>query len=76
MFSKEAKSRHLNLLKVIAFELQLNFFTILRSYILIDDEYLQVLKNIYNYSFGSDVNPILLTVTWILLLRKEGIFFL
>lgn len=41
-----------------------------------DNEYLELFINIYNYSLGSDVNPVLLTVTWIPLLRKEGIFFL
>lgn len=41
-----------------------------------DNEYLEVFLNIYNYSFGSDVNPVFLTVTQIPLLRKEGIFFL
>lgn len=75
MFSKQAKSRHSKLLKAIACELQLTLFITLRSYILMDNEYLEVLKNIYNYSFGGDVNPVLLTVSHIPLLRKEGIFF-
>lgn len=41
-----------------------------------DNEYLEVFLNIYNYGFGSDVSPVLLAVTQIPLLRKERIFFL